>query len=86
MARNAHKLITSAGTIVGRSGKLRSCNISVSGDRVWSLREVGVSGNIIYKVDAALTAAIHQDLDLTFKGELHATVAGTTGELQIIYE
>jgi len=87
MSRHAHKLITTAGTIVNRSGKLRSCNISVSGDRIWELREIGVSGNIIYKVNAGLTSAIHQELDLTFRNELHVTIAsGSTGELQILYE
>ena len=87
MGRNARKVATAAGTVVNRSGKLRHCSVLVTGDRVWELREVGVAGNIIYSVNAALTSQIHQDLDLTFKGELHVTIAsGTTGSLNVLYE
>lgn len=87
MARNARKVATAAGQVVGRSGKLRHCNILVTGDRVWELREVNASGNIFYQVDAAITSQIHQDLDLSFRDALHVTIAsGTTGSLQIIYE
>lgn len=86
MGRNARKVATVAGIVVNRSGKLRHCSLKVSGDRVWSFREVGVGGNIIYEVNAALTSQIHQDLDLTFKGELYVTVTGTTGECNVLYE
>lgn len=87
MGRNARKSITTAGEIVGRSGKLKHVNIAVSGDRVYNLREVNVSGNIIYKVDSSLVNQNHQYLDLGFRSALYAeVVSGTTGELNCIYE
>jgi hypothetical protein len=87
MGRNARKVATVAGIVVNRSGKLKHCSILVSGDRIWELREVGVAGNIIYSVNAALVNQIHQDLDLSFKGQLYVTIlSGTTGSLNVLYE
>lgn len=87
MAKNAHKLVTAAGQIVNRTGKLRSISIAVSGDRVWEIRQTDANGAILYKLSTALNAVSHQDLDLGFKGALHATVAsGSSGALNIIYE
>lgn len=86
MARNARKLVTAGDAeVVGRSGKLKSVNIAVAGDRVYNLREVNVSGNVIFKVSAV--ALPHLDLDLGFRDALYAElVSGTTGEINIIYE
>tara|TARA_R110002126_G_scaffold51869_2_gene141650 strand:+ start:79 stop:342 length:264 start_codon:yes stop_codon:yes gene_type:complete len=87
MARNARKLVGAQGEVVGRTGKLRHVTLSVSGDRVYNLREVNVSGNVIYKLDTALVNSIHQDLDLGFRTALFAeVVSGTTGELNVLYE
>ena len=87
MAKNAHKLVTAAGQIVNRTGKLRSISIAVSGDRVWEIRQTDASGAILYKLSTALNAVSHQDLDLGFKGALHATIAsGSSGALNVIYE
>jgi hypothetical protein len=86
MARNAHKLVTAAGEVVGRSGKLRSIQIAVTGDRVWNLRQTDVSGNILYKLSTAINVP-HDNLDLGFKTALFAEVdSGTTGELNVVYE
>lgn len=87
MARNARKTVTSAGQVIGRSGKLRHCTLTISGDRVWELREVNITGNVVYKVNAGLGNTVHQDLDLGFRDALYVKVlSGTTGELQIVYE
>ena len=87
MAKNAHKLVTAAGQIVNRTGKLRSISIAVSGDRVWEIRQTDANGAILYKLSTALNAVSHQDLDLGFKGALHATIAsGSSGALNVIYE
>ena len=87
MAKNAHKLVTAAGQIVNRTGKFRSISIAVSGDRVWEIRQTDASGAILYKLSTALNAVSHQDLDLGFKGALHASVAsGSSGALNVIYE
>ena len=86
MGRNARKVATGAGIVVNRSGKLKHCSILVSGDRVWSFREVGVGGNIIYEVNAALVNQIHQDLDLSFRDQLYVTITGTTGSCNVLYE
>lgn len=87
MARNARKSVTVQAEVVGRSGILKHINIAVSGDRVYNLREVNVSGNIIYKVDSSLVNQNHQYLDLGFGTALFAeVVSGTTGELNVLYE
>lgn len=86
MARHAHKLIGAEAQAVGRSGKLQGVFIALSGDRVWLLREVDVSGNILYKVDCGEPIP-HTDLGISFKTALFADViAGTTGEINIVYE
>ena len=86
MARNAHKILTAAGEVVGRACKLRHCYIAVTGDRIWELRQNGAGGNIVYKVSCAVNIP-HTDLDLNVKTNLHATVlSGTTGELNVLYE
>ena len=78
--RNAHKLVTAAGQIVNRTGKLRSISIAVTGDRYFGkLDKLMLTGTaILYKLSTALNAVCHQDLDLGFKGALHATVASGT--------
>ena len=87
MARNARKTVNSEVEAIGRSGKLKHIQLLATGDRIFDLREVNVSGNVIYRVNTALGSQIHQDLDLSFRTALFAeVVSGTTGELQIIYE
>jgi len=86
MVRNARKLVSIEAEAVGRSGKLQGVFIALTGDRVWNLRETDVSGNIIYKVSCGV-AIPHTDLGIGFKGALFAEVdAGTTGEINIVYE
>ncbi len=86
MTRNAHKLVGTEAEVVGRSGKLQHVYIALSGDRVWLLRETDVSGNVLYKVDCGEPTP-HTDLGLGFKGALFAdVVAGTTGEINVLYE
>ena len=86
MARNARKLVGTEAEYVGRSGKLQHVYIALTGDRIWNLREVNVSGNIIYKVSCGV-AIPHTDLGLGFKTALFAEVTGgSSGEINIVYE
>jgi hypothetical protein len=87
MAKYAHKLVSTAGEKVSRSGKVIHCNLAVSGDRVWELREGTVTGNVLYTVNAALTSILHMDLNLGFKTALYVKVdSGTTGSFNLIYD
>lgn len=86
MAKNARKLVTAGDVeVIGRSGKITQITVAVAGDRLYNLREVDVSGNVIYKVSAV--ALPHLDLNLGFRTALYAElVSGTTGEINVIYE
>ncbi len=86
MARNAHKITSSSEEVVGRSGKLKHITIIDSTSAIINLREVDVSGNVIYKLDVSENAQIHQDLDLGFRTALYAEFVSGTGEINIIYE
>jgi len=86
MAKNARKLAGTEAEVVGRSGKLNHVFIALTGDRVWNLREVNVSGNIIYKVSCVVDTP-HTDLGLSFRTALFAdVVSGTIGEINVVYE
>lgn len=86
MAKNARKLSSGTGEVVGRSGKLKHITIIDSTSAIINLREVNVSGNVIYKIDVSENAQIHQDLDLGFRTALFAEFVSGTGEINIIYE
>lgn len=87
MAKHGHALVSTAGTVLNRSGKVIHCNLATSGDRVWELREGDVNGNVIYTINAALTDVLHMDLHLGFKTALYIKVAsGTTGSFNLIYD
>jgi len=87
MAKYAHKLVTTAAQYVGRTGKIIHCTLSVSGDRVWELREGDVTGNVLYVINAALTSVSHSDLNLGFKDALYVKIAsGATGTFNLIYD
>lgn len=87
MARHARKLLSGASAqLVGRSGKLKSITLTATGDRIYNLREVNGSGNVIYKLNTALLLP-HEELNLSFRDALYAeSVSGTTGECNVIYE
>jgi len=87
MTKHANKLVTTAAEYVGRSGKIVGCTLSLSGDRIWELRQGTVTGNILYTINAALTSVTHTDLHLGFKTALYVKVAsGTTGSFNLIYD
>ena len=87
MTKHAHKLVSTAGEKVSRSGKIIHCNLASSGDRVWELRQTDVNGSVLYTIDASLTNVHHMDLHLGFKNALYVKVAsGTTGSFNLIYD
>jgi hypothetical protein len=86
MAQHRTRLAGSQGQVYSTSVKLSSVTIALTGDRVWNLRQVNVSGAIKYKVSAGVPVP-HNDLHIPFRDALFAEVAsGTTGEINIQVE
>lgn len=84
--QHKHKLVIAAGEVEGNGGKISSITIAVTGDRVWELREVNISGDVKYKLSNALNLP-HIDLHIPFKTALYAKiVSGATGEINIQLE
>ena len=86
MAQYTTKLVGTQGEVIARSGKLKHVYIAITGDRIWNLRQVNVSGDIKHKVSAAV-APRDIELNIPFKTALFAeVVSGTTGEINVVID
>jgi hypothetical protein len=86
MAQHPSKVIGAAGEVVGRGGKIVHVSIALTGDRVYELRSVDVTGDVKYKLSVSVEVP-HNDLNIPFKTALYAkVVSGTTGEINVVYD
>ena len=86
MTQYTQKLVGAQDEVIARSGKIAHVYIATTGDRVWELREVNVSGDIKYKISAGVNIP-HTGLSIPFKTALFAKVtAGTSGEINVIID
>ena len=88
MARNGRKLTAGDLQVVNRAGKLKQVTIALTGDRVFAFHDGTTdAAPVIYKVDMN-TDVNHKDLELQFATGLFVDllVAGTVGEINILYE